>query len=337
MSQLLSRRRFMLATAATTVTLSHPPAAAKVFRARQFHNQPKTSSLHHALVRLWASVKAETGGRFVVKTFAENDHISGSDPAALEMLVSGELEFFTLWGAILGAVVPVTEIQALPYIFKDRRQVFDVIDGELEAYLRKEMATKGIYGLPNGCFENGFRQISTRTKPIHNANDIVDMPIRIPDSQVFTDFFQSIGAKPQIINFGQLYDSLKQGIIEGQDNPLNVTETNRFYEVQRYMSITNHMWSGFNLIANLKSWNLIPSDIQEIIQRNVIKYVTSQRRDVNILNTRLLSKLTDRGMIFTSANANSFQNQMDSFYTRWKKYFGNTAWNLLEAQVGKIV
>jgi len=260
MNSLISRRNFIISTTAalTTVAISRSPVQAQQFQCRQFHNQPENSPLHKALVDLWAAVKTETGGRFVVQTFAQNNNIPGSDPEALKMLVSGELEFFTLWGAILSAVVPPTEIQALPYIFKSRQQIFDVLDGKFGVYLHQEMAAKGIYGFPKGCFENGFRQISTSTKLIRNADDLIGVKIRTPDSQLFTDFFQSLGAEPKTINFGQLYESLKSSIVEGQDNPLEVTETNRFYEVQKYMSVTNHMWSGFNLLANLKFWNSVP-------------------------------------------------------------------------------
>lgn len=337
MNKLLSRRKFMAIAGATTASsIMVKKAQPAQLCYRQFHNQPEDSPLHKALVDMWAAVKTETGGRFQVQTFAQNDNIPGSDPEALKMLVSGELEFLTLWGAILGAVVPVAEIQALPFVFNTRQQVFNALDGKLGDYLHQEMAAKGIYGFPKGCFENGYRQISTSTKPIRNAADMVGMKIRTPNSEVFNDFFKSLGAEPKTINFLQLYDSLKNQVVDGQDNPLNVTETNKFYEVQKYMSITNHMWSGFNLLGNLQFWNTVPQDIQNIIQQNVVKYVARQRYNVNVLNQELANRLTKRGMVFNQAETASFRSQLAPFYARWQQRFGTTAWNLLEAEVGKI-
>jgi tripartite ATP-independent transporter DctP family solute receptor len=325
----------MLGTAATAVLLPRR-AQATVFRCRQFHNQPADSLLHQALVKLWAAVATQTEGRFIVETFAQNNNIPGSDPEALRMLVDGELEFFTLWGAILGAVVPVAEIQALPYIFKNRPQVFAVMDGDLGTYLHREMAAKGIYGFPKGCFENGFRQISTRTQVISIAADLTGLKIRTPDSAVFTDFFKTLGATPQIVNFGQLYAALQRGDVDGQDNPLTVTATNRFYEVQSHISLTNHMWSGFNLIANQAFWQTVPSDIQEIIQRNVVKAVALQRRRMNTLNQATAKSLSKYGMQLNPVDSVSFRQPLAPLYARWKAHFGSTAWTLLEAQVGKI-
>jgi TRAP-type transport system periplasmic protein len=332
---LLSRRNFLLGTTAAAVLLPRR-AQAKVFRCRQFHNQPADSLLHQSLVALWAAVAGQTEGRFIVETFAQNNGIPGSDPEALQMLVNGELEFFTLWGAILGAVVPVAEIQALPYIFKNRSQVFAAMDGELGTYLHREMLEKGIYGLPKGCFENGFRQISTRTQVISTAADLIGLKIRTPDSAVFTDFFKTLGATPQIVNFGQLYAALQRGDVDGQDNPLTVTAINRFYEVQSHISLTNHMWSGFNLIANLSFWQTVPSDIQEIIQRHVVKAVALQRRRMNALNQGAAKSLSQYGMQLNAVDSASFRQSLAPLYARWKAHFGPTAWTLLEAQVGKI-
>lgn len=331
----LTRRNLLLGTAAT-VALRPRNTRTKVFRARQFHNQPSDSLLHHSLVDLWATVARQTKGYFLVETIAQNDNIPGSDPEALQMLVSGELEFFTLWGAILGTVVPVTEIQALPYIFKNRSQVFASLDGDLGNYLHREMASKGIYGFPKGCFENGFRQISTRNLAIATASDLKGVKIRVPDSAVFTEFFHALGASPQIINFGQLYAALQRGDVEGQDNPLTVTESNHFYQVQSHISLTNHMWSGFNLIANLRFWQTVPSDIQWVIQRNVVKFVARQRQRMNVLNQEAANQLKQYGMQFHTVEANSFRQPLAPVYRRWKSHFGVKAWSLLEAQVGKI-
>lgn len=334
---MITRRNFIAGAAATLVHAAWSNATTVArFQAKQYHNQPADSPLHENLVKMWAAVRDETHGQFVVETFAQDNNISGSDPGALQMLVSGELEFFTLWGAILGAVVPVSEIQALPYIYSSRAQIFHLYDGAFGAYLQTEMKAKGIYGFPGGCFENGFRQISTSTKPIRTVDDLAGMKIRTPDSELFVDFFKTLGAEPSVINFGQLYDALKNGTVDGQDNPLQVTEVNKFFEVQKYLSITNHMWSGFNLLANLQFWNTVPSGIRKVIQRNVVRFVSLQRAEQDRLNQSMLKQLAAKGMVIQQTDTASLRSRLGPFYARWKEHFGQAAWQRLEAQVGKI-
>jgi TRAP-type transport system periplasmic protein len=334
---MITRREFLTTAAAGVANLSlikyaQPPKPLL----KQYHNQGTNSVLHKNLVEMWAAVDRETHGRFVVQTFAQNNNLPGSDPEALKMLVSGELQFFTLWGAILGIAVPVAEIQALPFVFSNRKQIFDSMDSELGKYLHSEMQTKGIYGFPGGCFENGFRQITSNNKPILNAADMVGLKIRTPDSQVFVDFFKTLGSEPLVINFGDLYEALKSGKADAQDNPLEVTTTNRFYEVQKYLSLTNHMWSGFNLLANLEYWKKIPEDIQKIIQGNVHKFVARQRSEQDRQNRQMVKNLAGHGMSVHQTNTSGFRKQLEPFYQRWRKHFGEKAWKLLESYVGKI-
>lgn len=253
------------------------------------------------------------------------------------MLQQGELEFFTLMGGILGRVVPVAEIQGLPFAFASHAQVHQVNDGALGEYLGKECAAKGIFRFQTGLMENGFRQIGMIAKPIRTADDLIGMKIRVPDGEMFRDLFSSLGAQPVTINIRELYAALKDKRVDGQENPLVITEVNNLYEVSHHQSISNHMWSGFNLLANLKFWNALPQDIQHIVQRNVTKYVALQRAYTNNLNQQLETTLAQRGQIFNTADTASFRKKLgDGFYSRWKSQLGATGWQLLEQQVGKL-
>src|SRR2546425_12834163 len=166
-------------------------------------------------------------------------------------------------GGILGRKVPVAEIQGLPFAFTSHAQVHRANDGALGEYLGRECAAKGIYRFQYGLLENGFRQISTVEKPVFIAEDLRGMRMRVPDGQMFRDVFTALEAQPVTINIRELYAALKSRQVDGQENPLVITEVNRLYEVTKYVSTTNHMWSGFNLLANLKFWNSLPGDVQE--------------------------------------------------------------------------
>ena len=333
----ISRRQFTarLALAGGMALIGRNIQAAD-FKLRQFHNQPADSPLHKRLVEMWSAVKTETGGRVDVATFADNDQLPGSDPAALKMLVDGELDFFTLNGGLIGTVVPAVNVQGIPFAFRDEAQVYKAIDGDLGAYLAKEMAAKGIYAVPRACFENGFRQITCSVRPIRTVDDLKGIKMRSPDTPVYVECWKALGATPVVFNFNKIYEALKTGEADAQDNPLNVAELLKLYEVQKYISLTNHMWSGFNLIANLKMWQGLPADVQRIIERNAEKYVKLQREDTDKMNHDLAPRLTQRGMMINQPDAASFRARLGDYYARWKNIIGSKTWALLEGHVGKL-
>jgi len=297
MSHLISRRHFTMGVmAAGGMMLASRRAQAVDFELRQFHNQPADSPLHKRLVEMWAAVKEETGGRVQVQTFADNNQIAGGDPAALNMVVSGELDFFTLNGGSIGNLVPASNVQGILFAFRTPAQVFDALDGDLGDYLREEIKTKGLYAVPRGCFDNGFHQITCATRPIRSVDDLQGLKIRTPDAPIYVEAWKAMGATPVVANLNKLYETLKNGIAEAQTNPLATAEFLKLYEVQKYVSMTNHGWSGFNLLANLKLWQRLPADAQQVIERNAMKFARLQRADHNTLNIEFRTKLVQKGM-----------------------------------------
>jgi TRAP-type transport system periplasmic protein len=334
----IKRRELVFGAGAMAVTgCISPQATSSKLTARQFHNQPAQSHQHQFLSDLWAQVAKETDGRLQVTVYPQNNNIPGSDPAALDMLLSGELEFFTLMGGILGRKVPVAEIQGMPFAFTSHAQVHQVNDGALGEYIGRECAAKGIYRFQYGLLENGFRQISTVDRPVRTAEDLRGMKMRVPDGQMFRELFSALEAEPVTINIRELYEALKAKRVDAQENPLVITEVNKLYEVTKYVAVTNHMWSGFNLLGNLDFWNRLPAGVQDAVQRNVRKYVAMQRAYTDDLNRQLGDKLAARGLVFNNADVASFRRKLGGgFYQRWKNEFGPTAWALLEREVGKL-
>ena len=171
----------------------------------------------------------------------------------------------------------------------------------------EKMRAKGIpCALPRGCFDNGFQQLSSAVKPIHTVVDLEGVKMRTPNTAIYIELFQTLGAMPVPINLDKLYDSLKAGIVDAQTDHLAVIELFKLYEVQKYISITNHIWGGFNQIASLKKWQSLPADVQATIERNVAKYVKIQRKENAALNDHLRATLTQQGMTFNEA-ANRFR------------------------------
>jgi tripartite ATP-independent transporter DctP family solute receptor len=336
-------RRHLLGSAGAAATLSMPfistlaRAATPQWTAKQFHNQPAASPLNEALVKLWAKVAKETKGRLVVTVYPQNNGIAGSDPAALEMLRKGELEFYTLLAGILSNAVPAMDIQGMPFAFKRSEQIHGAMDGELGSYLRAECKAKGIYLFPHGLLENGFRDLNTVERRVRVVDDMAGLRVRVPDGQIFRDLFTTLGAQPVTLNINKLYDGLKNGEVDAQENPLVICETNKLYEVTKFISTTHHSWAGFNLLGNDAFWNTLPADVRKIVARHVKIQVTEQRRATMALNKTLVATLTGRGLTFDKPDIASFKGKLaGGFYPRWKQQVGAKAWTLLEKTSGRI-
>jgi len=325
----LTRRSFVVGVTLGSASILARSVRTAGYTFTQYHNQPATSSLHRRLVEMWTAIRRETNGRVDTQVFPENNKIAGSDPAALQMLVSGDIQFFTLMGGILGTVVPAAEVQQVPFVFRSAAQAQHAMDGALGAYLRAEMAAKGIGGFAVGAFDNGMRQIAGTKRPIVTPDDLAGMRMRVPAGQLVADTFKALGAEPITINSSGIYDALKSGRVDAQENPLALVDLFKLYEVVKYVSMTNHMWSGFNQLAHLPTWQRLPDAIKRVIDRNVTKYVRLQRADQQRANDRLRAELTTRGLVFNDVDADPFRRKMSGVYATWKERLGTKCWGLL--------
>jgi tripartite ATP-independent transporter DctP family solute receptor len=285
---------------------------------------------------MWRAVEAETGGRVHVQTFPEFNQLPGNAPEATAMVLRGELDFICVMGGTLGATVPAAEIQQIPFAFPTQAQVYAALDGDLGEHLRREFRAKNIHALPKGCFENGFRHISCSTKPIRTVDDLQGVKMRTPNSEIAQDMFRTFGATPMVVNSNRMYEGLRAGTVQAQENPLSVIEDFRLYEVQKYVSLTRHMWSGFNMLANLQMWQRLPAGVPDVIERNVAKFSAIQRAENAEYNAGLQPRLTQRGLIFNEVDTASFRARLGPFYARWREKVGRRAWSLLEGHVGKV-
>jgi tripartite ATP-independent transporter DctP family solute receptor len=307
-----------------------------MWRARQLHTLPPQSHQHGFLVDLWDAVGRETGGRLVVSVHPHNAGMKGAEP--LDLLVRGELEFFTLMGNALGRLVPVAEIQGVPYAFASEAQVHAANDGALGELIGRECAAAGIHRFRYGLLENGFRQIATFDRPIRTPEDLRGLRIRVPDAAMIRDVFAALGAEPVAIDMGELAQAVRERRVDGHENPLIVFDVTKLYAVTRCISLTSHMWTGFNLLASLAFWKRLPEDVQEVVERNVRTFVAAQRAQTQTMNRELARTFAERGAHVTLADRASFRRALgDAFYRRWKERLGTTAWGLLEAEVGRIV
>jgi TRAP-type transport system periplasmic protein len=331
-----TRRALLAGAAAAATTIIVRPVRAADYTFIQYHNQSEASTLHKNLVAMWDAIRRETNGGVETAVHAENNNVAAGDPAALNMLIAGEIQFFTLMGGIIGTVVPVAEVQQAPFAFRSAAEAHKAIDGPLGAYVGEEIAAKGMYLFPVAGFDNGMRQITMVARPVNTPADLAGVKIRVPPGQMIFDTFQAFGAQPVTTPANLIYDSIKSGKVGAQENPLAILENFRIYEVVKYVSMTNHMWSGFNQMAHLATWRGLPNDIKDAITRNVAKYVRQQRIDQGNVNASLRDRLIAAGLIFNEVDQAPFRARLTNVYATWKEKLGSKCWTLLEAEVGKL-
>lgn len=334
-----SRGAFIGSTAATFATIAivrSSAKAAETITGKAGTNQPVDHPLSIAMKDLWDAVRTETKGRVDVKVYPNNQ--LGGDTAMLQQLRAGALQVMTLDGGILEAVVPVAAIQSVGFAFADSNLAHKAFDGKLGAYVRSEIEAKDIHVFDK-IWENGMRQITATPKAIKSLGDLAGFKIRTPNSRFALDLFKSLGAAPVSMNFSELYTSLQTHVVDGQENPLANIEFGRFFEVQKYLSLSSHMWGGYWLLSNNEWWKGIPADLQATIAKTASTITDRQRKDVMKLNDSLIGKLKSQGMevnTLTSSERDAMKAKLSDYYKRWKAEFGATAWSIMEGYSGKL-
>jgi len=179
---------------------------------------------------------------------------------------------------------------------------------------------------------------TTSNKPIETAKDMDGLKIRVPVSPLSIAMFKGLGASPTSLQFSEVYTALQTKVVDAQENPLPIIQVAKLFEVQKYCSLTNHIWDGFWFIASGRTWDRIPADLKTIISAAINDAGLKQRDDIRKLNETLESDLKAKGMVFNRPSPDSFRAALreSGFYADWKKRFGDEAWGLLEASVGKL-
>jgi tripartite ATP-independent transporter DctP family solute receptor len=330
-----NRASFVTSSAAILASIAfvRAPARAAQFSFRTGCNQAVDHPLSVAMRDMCAAIKTETAGRLDIAFFPNNQ--LGGDTAMLTQLRSGALQMMTLDGGILSGVVPVAAIQSVGFAFKSPQDALAAYDGALGACIRADIESKGMHCFDN-VWENGMRQITSSTKPIKTLADLGNFKIRTPSAKISLDLFKELGASPTPINFSELYTALQTKVVDGQENPPANIMASRFYEVQKYLSLTAHQWSSYWLLMNADAWKSLPPDIASVVTKNAAFAARKERTAVMAANNSLVSVLHDKGMEVNDADRNAMRAQLGGFYKRWKDEFGDKAWLLLESTTGKL-
>ena len=335
----LARRQFVQGLAAGgALAAVNPSAFAQTapISLKWANNIPVTHPSNVRIREAVENIRRDTNGKVDIQVFPNNQ--LGGDTDMLSQVRSGAIDIFPLSGLILQTLVPVAGINGLAFAFKDYQTVWAAMDGELGAHVRAAIGKVNLHVFDR-CLDNGYRNITSSTRPINTAADLKGFKIRVPVSPLWTSMFKALEASPASINFSEVYSALQTKVVEGQENPLAVIDLAKLYEVQKYCSMTGHMWDGQWVLANGKRWAALAPDIQAVITRHVTDAVLKQRDDIRRLNNGLEAQLKAKGLSFNYPDNKSFRDALSKagFYREWRGKFGDEAMAKLEKYSGKLV
>ena len=232
-------------------------------------------------------VKQKSGGRMTVKVFGGGS--LGKDVAVVSAMQGGTIEFCVMNSSLLAGVVKEMGVLDFPFVFANEKEAYTVLDGPFGQKLHGLLAPKGIVGL--SYWEQGFRQIHTGRKPIASADDIKGMKIRVIETPIYVDFMNALGANAVPLPYPELYTALEQKAIDGGTQPVTNMINGKLYEVQKFLTISNHMYSPQSLIVGKKAWDKLTADEQKVVQAAADEAREFQRRLSVQRNTEGLTEL----------------------------------------------
>ncbi len=235
-------------------------------------------------------VNAALAGKYEVKVFHSSQ--LGSDEEMLKGIKVGVLEMFAP-STIMSTVDPRFGVFEMPYLFSDRdhaKRAFE--DAKVKSILLDPLPQKGLRVL--GVWENGFRVLTNNVRPVAKPEDLKGIKLRVPSGVWRVKMFRAYGANPAPLAYGEVFAALQSGVMDGQENPFPQIWGGKFQEVQKYLSLTNHVYTPAYLIVSEKFWKGLPPDVQKVLEKTAVEVGDFARSEGARLDKEILEKMQQK-------------------------------------------
>lgn len=313
----MKRRFILLAVLLATVGASILWAAPVVLKLG--HGAQATHASHIAGLRFAELVKERTKGQVEVQVFPNRQ--LGEERDLVEGLQIGTVDFAVVSTGPLGGFVPEVGVVDLPFLFTTAAHAYKVLDGEIGRGILDKFQSRGIIGV--AFWENGWRNLSTSKRKVLKPEDLKGLKIRTMENKVHMASFTAAGASPVPMVWGEVYTSLQQGVIDGQENPVVIIHSNALWEVQKYYALTGHFYGSHVFLASKRNLDKLPKDVQKIILDTARELSAFQRDYSKKLEDELIVQLKAKGMdVYEIPNKKAFQDAMQPVYKQFESQFG---------------
>lgn len=288
------RIRFILA-GVTAALLAAGLAQAQDFKPRlvRFGYGLVEQSNQGRAVRLFAEeVEKATGGKMKIRAIGNAS--LGSDTQMQQALIGGAQEMMVGSTATLVGISKEMAIWDTPFLFNNVQEADAVLDGPIGTQVKDSLDDKGLHGLV--YWENGFRNLTNNKRPIAKLEDLSDIKLRVMQNNVFLDSFKTLGANAVPLPFSELFTALETKAVDGEENPYNTVLSSKFYEVQKYLTVTNHVYSPWIVTVSKKWWDTLTPAEHKVLQDAAVKSRDFERKDTREEAGKALAELKTKGM-----------------------------------------
>lgn len=223
-----------------------------------------TSSVTVAAQEFAKQLNEKSEGKLDVKVFPNGSLYGGDGSAAIKQLGSGSLDMLVLAGSLYANFKPEYNVVSVPYLFDDFDQLVSYVNGDIGKELLNSVSDLGIE--PLSMWTRSFRQITNSKRPITEPDDLKGVILRVPNNPLWVEFFTACGATSTPMSFSEVYNALQLKTLDGQENPVDVPVSSKFYEVQKYITMSNHMADTWVVGMNSNKFKSLPEDMQKLIQ-----------------------------------------------------------------------
>ena len=282
------------------------------------HVLAASHSWHKAAEGFAAEVKDKTAGRVNFILFPSGQ--LGNEKTMLEGIQIGSIGAAIIGSGSLQPVDPRFGVVELPYTWNTAAQAYKAYDGELGAALEKIGDAKGLVLL--SWWENGYRHMTNNRGPINAVADLKGLKTRVTPDKMRLDTFTVLGANPAPLAFGELYSALQQKVFDAQENPLSIIYTSSFFEVQKYLSLTGHVWSPASLVISKAVWGKISPEDQKVIKAAADHWRDEQRRMISESDKDYIAQLKEKGMLINEVDKAPFAAAVAPVWKTYEVTFG---------------
>jgi tripartite ATP-independent transporter DctP family solute receptor len=318
--------------AGVVLTASSALAQPKVLKISNGINEQHPSYL--AGLKFKEIVEAKLPGKYDVQVYANAQ--LGDDVRATEAVRMGTLEMVTTSASPLTGLVPEFNVFDLPFIIPNEKAADAIYDGPIGAKLAADLEAKGIKLL--AYYENGFRQLTNSVREVKSPADMKGLKIRTMQNPIHLDAFRAMGANPTPMPFSEVFTALQQHTIDGQENPIPTIWLSKFYEVQKYVTLTGHVYGPHIVLINKKLFDSFPAEDQEIILAAAKESAVYQRALNRKMNSEFVDNLKKAGVTVTELTPEqkkAFQDAVASVYANWEPKIGKELMDEFKAAVEK--
>lgn len=326
-----------LAVAATVFAMLAGPVAAQI-KEHAFKVGIGLSDDHpQALAVKYFSeqLMAKSGGKMSAKLFASGS--LGNDVSMTSALRGGTLEMTVPDSSTLVSLVKPFGVLNLPLTFNTEQEADAVLDGPFGQKLLAKLPEKGLVGL--GYWENGFRHVTNSRRPITKADDIMGLKLRVIQNQLFLDTFGALGANATPMPFTELYSAMESSAVDGQENPPATILASKFYEVQKHLVLSRHMYSAWVLLMSKKTWDGLSPQEQKIVADAAREATLYERKTIRAFSEKAVGELKKAGMQVTelpAAEQAKMRTKLQPVLAKFSKEFGEDTTAEMMGELAKL-